>query len=75
MGQDIRGNVVLLAEVEICTVEELSNTMFSEHLKWHFPSTGLFQRKSVEFRLSGFKGSPCELLSEKGNGGAPINQS
>ena len=75
MGEDIWGNAVLLAEMEICTVEELSNTMFSEHLQWHFPSISLFHMKSVEFRLSGFKGSLCELLSEKGNGEAPINHS
>lgn len=51
------------------------NTMFSEHLQWHFPSAGLFHVKPVEFRLSGFKASLCELLSEKGNGGAPIHHS
>lgn len=75
MGQDVWGNAVLLAEMEICTVEELSNTVFSEYLQWHFPSTDLFPMKSVDFRLSGFKGSLCKLLSEKGNGGAPINHS
>lgn len=75
MGQGIWGNALLPAEMEIYMVEELSNTVFSEHLEWHFPSTGFFHMKSVEFRLSDFKGSLCELVSEKGNGGAPINYS
>jgi len=54
-------------------VDELSNAVFSERLQWHFPSASLFHMKSVEFRLSGYQGSLCELLSEKGNGGTPVN--
>lgn len=41
----------------------------------YFPLAGLFHMKSAEFRLSGFKGFLCDLLSEKGDDGAPITHS
>lgn len=45
MGQDIWGNAVLLAEMEICTVEELSNTIFSEHFRVGLPFSWLMSFK------------------------------